>query len=243
MTLAEAMAALEKGGSAQTKKTYARHGASEPMFGTSFATIATIVKRAGVDQDLALALWETGNFDARNLAFKVADPSRMKVSDLERWARETKVGMSHWFVGMLAAEGPKGLEAATRWLASSDEGLRSSGWRVVQQLAGRDEKVPDAWFEERLAEIERTIRTAPNALRDPMNTALISIGGRSPALRKAALAASKRIGKVEVDHGDTSCKTPEAAPYVEKMWAHAKAKGYDSPSAQERDRKPPRTRC
>ena len=64
MTLAEAMKALEKAGSAQTRKTYARQGAAEPMFGVSFATLKTLVKRVGVDHELALALWDTGNFDA-----------------------------------------------------------------------------------------------------------------------------------------------------------------------------------
>src|SRR5882672_12715599 len=86
MTLAEAMSALEKAGSAQTRKTYARHGAAEPMFGVSFATLKTLVKRIRVDHELALALWETGNFDARNLAVKIADPAEMKPSDLDRWA-------------------------------------------------------------------------------------------------------------------------------------------------------------
>jgi hypothetical protein len=70
-----------------------------------------------------------------------------------------------------------------------------------------------------------------------MNQALIAIGGRSEALRKAALAASKKVGKVEIDHGDTACRTPEAAPYLAKMWEHAKAKGFPSPSAQEQARK------
>ena len=86
MTLAETMSALEKAGSAQTRKTYARHGAVEPMFGVSFATLKTMLKRIGVDHELALALWDTGNFDARNLAVKIADPSRMSSSDLDRWA-------------------------------------------------------------------------------------------------------------------------------------------------------------
>ena len=54
MTLAEAMSALEKAGSAQTRKTYARHGATEPMFGVSFATLKTLVKRIDVDHELAL---------------------------------------------------------------------------------------------------------------------------------------------------------------------------------------------
>jgi hypothetical protein len=46
-----------------------------------------------------------------------------------------------------------------------------------------------------------------------------------------------------VDHGDTSCKTPEPVAYIEKTWAHARAKGFDSPTAQEQSRKPPRVRC
>ena len=46
-----------------------------------------------------------------------------------------------------------------------------------------------------------------------------------------------------VDHGDTECKTPDAAAYIEKMWAHSKAKKFDSPAAQERAREPMRTRC
>jgi hypothetical protein len=55
-----------------------------------------------------------------------------------------------------------------------------------------------------------------------MNNALIAIGGRNEALRKQATAAAKRVGKVDVDHGDTACKTPDAVSYIEKMWARKK---------------------
>ena len=55
MTLAEVMRELETAGSAQTRKTYARHGAREPMFGVSFATLKALTKRIGVDHELAVA--------------------------------------------------------------------------------------------------------------------------------------------------------------------------------------------
>ena len=61
MNFQETMRALEQAGSAQTRKTYARHGAPEPMFGVSFATLKTLYKRIKVDQELAEALWSTGN--------------------------------------------------------------------------------------------------------------------------------------------------------------------------------------
>jgi hypothetical protein len=55
-----------------------------------------------------------------------------------------------------------------------------------------------------------------------MNNAVIAIGIRSPTLRKLALTVAKRIGKVEVDHGETNCKTPDAAAYILKTVAHRK---------------------
>jgi 3-methyladenine DNA glycosylase AlkD len=244
MTLSETMAALEKAGSAQTRKTYARHGAAEPMFGVSFATLKTLTKRIGVDHELACALWDTGNFDARNLAVKVVDPDRMTSGDLDRWARETSaVRMCGGYVAMLAAEGPHAAKKAGQWLVSKDARERGAGWVLVGQLAQRDESKPDAWFEERLAAIERTIKAAPNAERDAMNGAIVAIGCRNGRLRKLAVAAAGRIGKVEVDHGDTACKTPDAAPYIEKAWAHSTSKGFESPAAHERTREPPRLRC
>ncbi len=57
-----------------------------------------------------------------------------------------------------------------------------------------------------------------------MNGALIAIAMRSPDLQKKAVAAAKRIGKVEVDHGDTACETPDAASYIKKMVERQKKK-------------------
>src|SRR5688572_14784523 len=200
MSLSDTMRALEKAGSAQARKTYARHGAVEPMFGVSFATLKTLVKRIGVDHELALELWETGNHDARILAYKIADPASIKSADLDRWVKQNTARMCGGYVAMLAAEGPHGPDKARKWLASSNEQLRAAGWILVGQLANRDEKASDEWFAKLLVEIEKTIHTVSNAEREAMNTTLISIGGRSAALRKTATAAAKRIGKVEVDY-------------------------------------------
>jgi len=244
MTLAEALRALEKAGTAQARKTYTRHGAAEPMFGVSFATLKELTKRIDVDHELALGLWDTGNFDAQNLAVKIVDPARMKPADLDRWARDMSPSrMCGAYAAMLAAETPHGAAKAAEWLASKNARLHGAGWVLLSQLAQRDETAPDAYFEKRLAEIERTIHAASNAERELMNMAVINIGGRSPALRQAALAAAKRIGKVEVDHGDTACETPDATEYLKKYWAHATSKGFESPAAQERKRERPRRRC
>lgn len=243
MTLRETMSELEKAGSAQTRKTYLRHGATEPMFGVSFATLKVLTKRIRIDQELAEALWETKNFDARNLAVKIADPAGISSKELDRWAASATARMCGGYVAHLAAESPHGRAKAEKWLLAKDEPTRFAAWSLVAALAMIDEGAPDSWFVERLGEIEKGIHSAPNGQKYAMNAALIAIGCRGMGLRKAATTAAKRIGVVEVDHGDTDCKTPVAAESIEKAWGHAKAKGFTSPAEQERARESMRTRC
>jgi len=117
MSLQDTMKALEQAGSAQTRKTYARHGASEPMFGVSFATLKTLSKRIGVDQELAEALWSTGNYDAHNLAVKIADPATISSRELDRWAATPTARNCASYVAYVAAERPHGRAKADKWLA------------------------------------------------------------------------------------------------------------------------------
>ncbi len=80
----------------------------------------------------------------------------------------------------------------------------------------KDSQLPNSYFEQCLETIEREIHSRKNRVRDAMNNALIAIGIRNSELENLALAAAQRIGKVEVDHGETGCKTPDAAEYIRK---------------------------
>ncbi|MBZ4377444.1 hypothetical protein NR800_23100 [Corallococcus interemptor] len=45
-------------------------------------------------------------------------------------------------------------------------------------------------------------------------------------MKTEVLATAKRLGKVEVAHGDTACETPDAAQSIQKVqaWKEAKAR-------------------
>lgn len=81
---------------------------------------------------------------------------------------------------------------------------------------------PDEWFGRWLDVIGETLQGSPNDLRHEMNQTLIAIGSRNERLRDRALATARRIGKVEVDHGETACKTPDAESYIAKVWTRRK---------------------
>lgn len=242
LALADVMALLESAGSEQTRKTYGRHGATGPMFGVPFGFLGKLWKRIRFDHDLALKLWKTGNVDARNLAMKIADATLITSAELDQWARENPMRMCGLYIASLTQESGQGQTKAKAWLASKEEKLRATGWAVIGVLSNRDEEAPDETFKKHLATIEKSIHSEANEVKAAMNGALIAIGGRSPALRKTATAAAKRIGKVEVDHGPTACETPDAAAYLDKMWGYSAGR-FPSPAAAERSRDSMRTRC
>jgi len=221
MKLIEAVKTLAEAGTAQNRKVYARHGIREPMYGCSFAHLKSVAKRIKHDQKLAEQLWDTGNHDCRCLAIMVADPQAIKKSTLAKWGRGVDNGCLSGMLGDLAANTDHAFHFAGAWCESSHEFTSAAGWSAVAVLAMTDDDHGE--LNELLATcleaIEQGIHAAPNHTKQAMNGALIAIGGRNAKLKKLALSAAKRIGKVEVDHGETNCKTPDAAGYIAKMWA------------------------
>src|SRR4029453_5625307 len=67
----------------------ARFGISAPKaFGVSMANIQKLAKRLGRSHALALALWDTGWYDARMLPAFVDEPDRGTPAQMERWCRD-----------------------------------------------------------------------------------------------------------------------------------------------------------
>jgi hypothetical protein len=68
-----------------------------------------------------------------------------------------------------------------------------------------------------LKQVEQEIHQAPNRVRYTMNGFVISVGTYVKPLLKQALATAKKIGKVDVQMGETSCKVPLATDYIAKV--------------------------
>ena len=216
MTMQAVLQELESFGTAQNRKIYRRHGACENLYGVSFANLRKMAKRIKIDHALAQQLWSTGNHEAQLLASMIADPVTVEECLVDRWITELadRIVTSEFtdFVSKTCF-----FQAKTEaWLDSEDEWIGRAGWQLLALLAMNDKELPDSYFENYLGIMERDIHTRQNMVRDAMNSALIAIGIRNPALEKKALSAAKKIGKVDVDHGETSCKTPDAAEYIRK---------------------------
>lgn len=224
MDHAAVVAELERRGTEQNRKVYRRHGASEPLFGVSYADLKALKKSIKVDQALAEMLWATGNHDARVLATMVADPNAITPDVLTSWASDLTNSVLSEALAGLVAQTAHARTLMERWTAAEDECLGTVGWSILARLAMEPRSdVTEAECERRLEEIAATIHARKNRVRYAMNGALIAIGLRGPALRSKALDAAARVGKVEVDHGETACQTPDAASYILKAAARKRA--------------------
>ena len=220
----QVMKQLKALGTAQNRKVYARHLGPIDMFGVSYANIGKLKKQIKVDHELAEQLWATGNLEARSLATLIADPKQMTARKLDAWVKDANNRSAASALSNLAAEAPTAIKRVEKWTKSKDEWVGVAGWHTLASLARDDESLTDSVLDGYLKRIEAEIKGAKNYTRYAMNNALISIGVRNPKLEKKAVAAAKRIGKVEVDHGETSCKTPDAVAYINKTAAHRAAK-------------------
>lgn len=214
MTFREAMERLKSLGTEQNRKVYARHGVGPNQFGVSFKHLGGLQKEIGIDHELASELWNSGNHDARILATKIADPARTDASLIDRWRRPLDNYVVVDLLSHLAAQADLPLSLIDEWCESDNEWTGQLGWNLVAHRAMGTRPLPDAYFAQRLARIEREIHTRKNYTRHAMNGALMAIGLYASGMREAAVAAAKRIGKVEVDHGETSCVTPDAVAYI-----------------------------
>lgn len=224
MTVDEALAELRSLGTAQNRKVYARHGAREPMFGVSFANLGMLRRRIKVDHRLATELWHSGNHDARVLATMIADTDSVKSVNLDRWVRDLDSHVVTDAFATMVSGMPVATRKAAMWTTRRDEFVGRAGWAIVARIAIRADAPDDEWFEARIAEIEAGIHAAANRKRESMNSALVAIGTRNRRLQKSAVAAAKRIGRIEVDHGETGCKTADAREYIARTWKHRASK-------------------
>jgi 3-methyladenine DNA glycosylase AlkD len=213
---------LEALGTEQNRKVYRRHGVGDNMYGVSYANLGKLAKKIKRDHALALALWESGNHDARVLATMIADPGQFTSGLLEAWAKGLDNHVQADAFANLAARTALAREKMARWVKSKSECVGSTGWGLLARLAVQDAELADDFFEPYLAVIERDIHRSQNRVKYAMNGALIAVGMRNERLRARALAAAAVIGKVEVDHGETGCKTPDAAEYIRKAAARKK---------------------
>ena len=220
MNISEIMQTLKTYGSEQTKKTYLRHGAKEPLYGVKVGDLKKILKKTKKNHKLALELYDSGNSDAMYLAGLMADEKKMTKSDLKNWVKGAYwYFLSEYTVPWVASETEFGFDLGLEWIDSDDENTAAAGWQTLSCITAlkADEELDLAIYDKLLDRAANKVHHDKSRESMSMNAFIIAIGSNIASLTDKAMKLAAKIGKVEVNMGDTACKVPLAETYIQKI--------------------------
>ena len=189
------LAWLKRHSSKAAREAMARYGIpSDNASGVSVGDIRDLGKRLGRNHELALALWETGSYEARMLTPFIDEPARVTPAQMDRWCRD----FDSWAICdavcfHLFDKTPHAWSKIAKWSAGREEFVRRAAFALLASVALHDKTAPDAPFLKSLALIERGSTDERNFVKKAVSWALRGIGKRNPALHAAALKLARRL--------------------------------------------------
>jgi len=196
------------------------YGVKEPCFGVPIGELKKFQKRIKKDYQLALDLYDTGNYDAMYLAGLIADDARMTRKDLNRWVEKAYAGsLPGCTVAWVAAGSPHGTAMALQWIESAKSLVAAAGWATLSSLVALkdDAELDLAELKRLLSRAQETIHKAPDAVRYGMNWFIIALGSYVKPMTELAIQTGETIGPVTADLGNNNCQVFFAPDYIRKV--------------------------
>ncbi len=216
MEYKEVIEKLKSYGTEQNIKVYKKHGAKDEIYGVSIANLKKIKKEIKVDTQLAIELWQGKNYDGMILAMLIINPKEVNLNLIKDFIKDVDNYMTCFYLAEVIGKSTVALEVYKLWKNEEKEYYQACAFDILSILLKNNEDIPDKIIENTLDYIKNNIHKRKNRAKYSMNNTLIAIGVYSEKFREEAIYISKEVGRVEVNHGDTSCKTPLAHEYIDK---------------------------
>lgn len=182
---------------------------TEKYLGAGLTNLRKLGKKIGRTRELANSLWETDIHDAKLLACFIDEPKKITIDDIKRYSNNVLFwDLSDKFCSEVIAKTKFSEDLATEWLDDKNEFKRRSSYVLISGLA-KKKKHDNDFFINWLNIAEKKIDKETNWVREGILYMLIAVGKVNDELKEKVLQLSTRIGKIEIDYGDTSCKAPD----------------------------------
>jgi 3-methyladenine DNA glycosylase AlkD len=195
----DALAWLEKHGTKRNRDGIGRYGITvTKLYGVSIADIQKLAKQVGQDHELALALWDTGWYEARLLTAFIDDPAKVTAAQMDRWVRDfDNWGICDTLCFKLFDRTPHAWRKVEQWSRLRDEYGKRTAFALLASLALHDRTSGDAPFLRSLKLVERASSDERNFVKKGVNWALRAVGERNAALNKASIELAQRLAESE----------------------------------------------
>lgn len=218
MTVDEVMAELKSLGNPKVQAQNARNGAGKNQFGVKMGDLRAIAKRIKTNHELALALWKTGNIEARQLATLILNPKLLTAGQVDEMVREVSYGwLADWLMAHVVKLHPQKEELRRKWMSDPHPSAARAGWSLTTERVGKSPDGLDLGV--LLDRIEEEMPDAPEYAKWTMNFCLIEIGVEHPALRQRALAIGEKAGAYRDYPVSKGCTSPFAPIAIAELAA------------------------
>ena len=204
----EIVAWLKRNATKATRDGMARYSIpADKAFGVPVNVMLKQAKALGRNHDVAMALWDTGWYEARMMASYVSDPERMTSAEMDQWCTEFDSWAICDTVCWHAFErSPFAWEKISKWSRQPGEIQKRTSAALLATMALHIKTIDDDKFADMLPLVERLAQDERNFVSKAANWALRAIGLRSESLRHDArelagvlsespIAATRWVGK------------------------------------------------
>ena len=216
MTLKDTLAQLESLGNEKVRAHNKKYGAGDNQFGVHLGDIRKLAAKLKTNDRLAIALWDTGNIDARLLAILLIKPKNLSRDELDRMVRSANfVHVADWLNAYIVKNHPDKESLRQSWMEEDDPWAARAGWSLT---AERIAKNPDGLdLPALLHRIESEMGNAASAVQWTMNFCLAGIGIHFPKYRKRAIAIGEKLGIYRDYPVSKGCTSPFAPIWINEM--------------------------
>ncbi len=163
-------------------------------YGIRMSEMQRVAKQLGRNHELALALWETGNYEARTVAALVADPAQLTPALMDRWCRDFDNWASCDTVCFnLFDQSPHAFGRVVTWVARKGEFQKRAAFALLACLATHYDDAEDDAFMKLLPLAEAAATDARNFVKKGVSWGLRGVGGRSKNLEAEVVGLAGRL--------------------------------------------------
>jgi 3-methyladenine DNA glycosylase AlkD len=212
----ETLTQLEALGNEKMPAQNNRNGAGDNQYGVRLGDIRNLAAKIKTNHELALALWETGNIDARLLAILLIKPKNLSAGEMDRMVRSGNfVQVADWLNAYVVGKHPDKETLRQAWLAADDPWAARAAWSLT---SGRISNSPEGLDLPALLErIQTEMPGAAPEVQWTMNFCLAGIGIHFPQHRTRAIAIGETLGIYRDYPVSKGCTSPFAPIWINEM--------------------------
>ena len=216
MTLKATLAQLKNLGNEKVRAHNKKLGAGANQFGVRHGDIRKLAARIKTDDELAVALWDTGNIDAQLLAVLLTTPKKLSRQEMDRMVRSVALApVADWLNSYVIKSHRDRESLRQSWMEDDDPWAARAGWSLTSERVAKNPEGLD--LPALLNRLESVLGTADPRVQWTMNSCLAGIGIHFPKHRKRAIAIGETLGIYRDYPVSKGCTSPFAPIWIGEM--------------------------